>query len=78
MVEIDTLFHNKTGKKKNIPFGAAHTYIAYIRENPPPPAVAENALQIMSLAAYAIETNKGIEMYNKVCCTCKVLVAVPV
>ena len=23
--------------KKIIPFGAAHTYIAYIRENPPPP-----------------------------------------
>ena len=76
MVEIDTLFHNKTGKK-NIPFGTAHTYIAYIRETPPP-AVAKNALQIMSLAAYASETNKGIEMYNKVCCTCKVLVAVPV
>ena len=35
MVEIDTLFHNKTGKK-NIPFGTAHTYIAYIRETPPP------------------------------------------
>ena len=34
MVEIDTLFQTKTAKK-NIPFGAAHTYIAYIRESPP-------------------------------------------
>ena len=31
MVEIDTLFQTKTAKK-NIPFGAAHTYIAYIRD----------------------------------------------
>ena len=30
MVEIDTLFQTKTAKK-NIPFGVAHTYIAYIR-----------------------------------------------
>ena len=30
MVEIDTPFQTKTAKK-NIPFGAAHTYIAYIR-----------------------------------------------
>ena len=35
MVEIDTLFQTKTAKK-TIPFGAAHTYIAYIRESPPP------------------------------------------
>ena len=49
MVEIDTLFQNKTGKK-NIPFGAAHTYIAYIREAPPPPAVAKNALQRLTRA----------------------------
>ena len=67
MVEIDTLFQNKTVKKKNIPFGAAHTYIAYTRENPrppppPPPAGAKKAS----------ETNNGKEMYNKVCCTCKV------
>ena len=33
MVEIDTLFQTKTAKK-NIPFGAAHTYIAYIRGYP--------------------------------------------
>ena len=31
---------------KNIPFGAAHTYIAYIRDYP---HGAKNALQIMSL-----------------------------
>ena len=33
MVEIDTLFQTKTAKKK-IPFGAAHTYIAFIRDYP--------------------------------------------
>ena len=54
MVEIDTLFQTKTDKKT--PFGAAHTYTAYIRDYPPP-AGAKNALQIMSLAAYASETN---------------------
>ena len=54
MVEIDTVFQTKTSKK-TIPFGAAHTYIAYIRDYPPG---AKNALQIMSLAAYASETNK--------------------
>ena len=54
MVEIDTLFQTKTAKK-NIPFGAAHAYIAYIRDYPPE---AKNALQIMSLAAYASKTNK--------------------
>ena len=31
MVQIDTLLQIKTAKK-TIPFGAAHTYIAYIRE----------------------------------------------
>ena len=55
MVEIDTLFQTKTAKK-NIPFTAAHTFIAYIRDYSPG---AKNALQIMSLAAYASETNKG-------------------
>ena len=33
VVEIDTLFRTKTAK--NIPFGAAHAYIAYIRDYPP-------------------------------------------
>ena len=51
----------KTAKKK-IPFGAAHTYITYMRDYPPPPHTpptgAKNALQIMSLAAYASGTNK--------------------
>ena len=37
---------------KNIHFGAAHTYIAYIREYP---HRAKNALQRL---AYASETNK--------------------
>ena len=49
-----TLFQTKTAKK-NIPFGAAHTYIAYIRDYSPG---AKNALQIMSLAAYTSETKK--------------------
>ena len=40
---------------KKVPFGAAHTYIAYIA--PPPSPGAKNALQSMSFAAYASETN---------------------
>ena len=40
MVKTDTLFQTKTAKK-TIPFGAAHTYIAYIREFPPPPSPSE-------------------------------------
>ena len=55
MVETDTLFQTKTAVK-NIPFGAAHTHIPYIRDYIPPPW-AKNALQIISLAAYASETN---------------------
>ena len=45
------------GKKKTIPFGAAHTYIAHKSEYPPPhpPRGGKNALQIMSLAAYATQ-----------------------
>ena len=35
MAIIDTLFMTKTAEKP-IPFGAAHTYIAHIREYPPP------------------------------------------
>ena len=46
---------DQNGWKKNIPFGAEQTYIAYIRDCPAGP---KNALQIMSLAAYACETNK--------------------
>ena len=56
---IDTLFQTKTAQK-NIPFGAAHTYIVYIRNYPPPPRPPpepKNALQIMSLAPCASETN---------------------
>ena len=53
MVEIDTLFQTKTAIK-NIPFGAAQNYITYIRDYP---LGAKNALQIMSLAPYASETN---------------------
>ena len=59
MVQTDTLFQTKTAKK-SIPFGAAHTYIAYIREyqpHPSPGGGAKNALQVMGLTAYASETN---------------------
>ena len=63
MVEIDTLFQTKTAKKENIPFGAAHTYMAEIRDYPSP-GRGGNALQIMSLAAYASETNKIVEVWN--------------
>ena len=55
MVEIDTL---KTAKKKppkkNIPFAAAHTYIAYIRDYSP----GEKRVADLSLAAFASETIK--------------------
>ena len=40
MVEIDILFQTKMAKKKK-PFGAAHTYTAYIRDYPPPPPRGE-------------------------------------
>ena len=45
--------------KKNQPFGAAHTYIAYKSEYAPPhpPGGAKNALQIMSLATYATQAS---------------------
>ena len=56
MVETDTVFQTKIAKK-NIPFRTAHTYVAYIRDYLPPEA--KNALQIMSLTAYASETNKA-------------------
>ena len=49
----------KTAKKTIKPFGAAHTYIAYIRDCPPG---AKNALQIMNLAAYASETNNAFRL----------------
>ena len=35
MFKIDILFQTKTAKK-TIPFGAAHTYIAYMRDYPLP------------------------------------------
>ena len=38
MVEIDTLFQTKTAKNHTIPFSAAHTYVAYMRNYPPPPS----------------------------------------
>ena len=78
MVEIDTLFQTK--RLKNHTFGAEHTYIAYIRDYPPPSGgEAKNAFQIMSLAAFASETNKtnngqkilkapGLYLVARLCC----------
>ena len=34
MIEIDTLFQTKTAENHLIPFGAAHTHIAYMRDYP--------------------------------------------
>ena len=66
MVEIDTLFQTETAKK-NIPFSAVDTYVAYKRDYPPhPPNRAKNALQIVSLAAYASETNNVWKMHANV------------
>ena len=36
MSKVYTLFQTKTAQK-DLPFGAAHTYMAYIREYSPPP-----------------------------------------
>ena len=70
MVEIDTLFQTKTAKK-DIPFGEAHNYIAYIRDYPPPPR-AKNTLQIMSLPACPSETKDVLksEVVTNRSCTC--------
>ena len=60
MVTIDNLFQTKTAKKP-YPLALHITiYLAYVRDYPPPPPPigAKNALQIMSLAAYARETTK--------------------
>ena len=54
MVEIDTLFQTNTAKKL-YPFN--RTYYSLYKGAPPSPG-AKNALQIMSLAAYASEIDK--------------------
>ena len=63
MVEIDTLSQNKTAKKK--PFWRGIYLCSLYKGLPPPPPGEKNALQIMSLAAYASETNKGIFAWPK-------------
>ena len=54
IIEIDTLFQTKTAKKKHILWRGTYLYSLYkgLRSG------AENALQIMSVAAYASETKK--------------------
>ena len=56
MVEIDTLFQTITAEK-NIPFNWRRTYPYSLHKGLP--AGAKSALQSVSLAAYASETNKG-------------------
>ena len=56
MVEIDALFQTKTARKKKKTFWRG-TYLYSLYKGLPPPG-GENALQIISLAAYASETNK--------------------
>ena len=55
MVEIDTLFQTKTAKKKHTLWRGTYPYSL----NRGLPSEAKNALQIMSLAAYARETNNN-------------------
>ena len=58
MVEIDTLFQTKTAEKKHTLWRRTNPYGQYkglLPPSPPHPG-AKNALQIMSLAAYASET----------------------
>ena len=62
MIEIDTLFQTKTAKKKHTLWHGAYLFIAYIRDYPPG---VKNALQFMSLAAYASETNNNIPTNTK-------------
>ena len=52
MVEIDTLFQTKTAKKKHTRWRGTCLYSIY-RGLTPFPSRAKNALQIMSLLAYA-------------------------
>ena len=47
MFKIDILFQTKTAKK-TIPFGAAHTYIAYMRDYPLPPPPLEFVYELVS------------------------------
>ena len=47
MVKIYTGFQTKMAQKPCIPFGAAHTYIAYIGEYPPPPPLGGKDSRIL-------------------------------
>ena len=49
MTKIDTLFMTKTAEKP-YPFGAAHAYIVYIRESPPPPPGELNCVENVKIA----------------------------
>ena len=47
---------DQNGKKKNIPFGAAHTYIAYIREYPQRKVTTKQAIISPSSLVSTAET----------------------
>ena len=47
---------DQNGKKKNIPFGAAHTYIAYIREYPQRKVTTKQAIISPSSMVSTAET----------------------
>ena len=61
MVEIDTLFQTKKAKK-TIPFGAAHTYTAYIRDYPPPRRKTRCRLSVL----YATRNDPRPQMIPKI------------
>ena len=54
MVETDTLFQTKKACKKHTLWRRTYPYTLY--KGLPPSSRAKNALQIISLAAYASET----------------------
>ena len=49
MGRVCTLFQTKTAQKTQ-PFGAAHPYMAYIREYPPPPATITSPMPLRCVA----------------------------
>ena len=61
MIEIDILFQTQNGQKITFWRG---TYLYSLYKELPPGA--KNAVQIMSLAAYASETKKAIKVTLKI------------
>ena len=61
MAKIDTLFMTQTAEK---PFGAAHTYIAHIREYPPPTLGSSGSLICTSLKVIKGRQTNDFILYN--------------